>query len=254
MRIEDVWLRYGRRGPWVLKEVSLSLTRGDVAVLVGRNGAGKSTLLRALVGTLVPARGRISGRRDPIAWVPERFPANQPFHVLDYLTFMGGMRGLGSAEARSAVRSWADRFNLTPYLNVRLGSLSKGTAQKVGLTQALLTPPGLLVLDEPTEGLDAAVLAELPMVVAEVTAAGGTVLVSDHSGKLVDLPGAQRWVVAGGRVAAERLPTDDTRCVIEVAVASARAADTVAQLRASGHEILGVRDEPTLDHAHWTAS
>jgi ABC-2 type transport system ATP-binding protein len=254
VRIEDVWLRYRRRGPWVLREVNLSLTRGDVAVLVGRNGAGKSTLLRSLVGTLVPARGRISGRRDPIAWVPERFPANQPFHVLDYLVFMGAMRGLAPVEAKSAVYNWAERFNLTPYFNVRLGSLSKGTAQKVGLTQALLTPPGLLVLDEPTEGLDAGVLTELPMVVSEVTASGGTVLVSDHSGKLVDLPGAQRWIVAGGRVAVERVAADDgTRCVIEVAVTPARAADTVAQLRAAGHDILGVREE-SPDHAHWTAS
>jgi ABC-type multidrug transport system ATPase subunit len=190
---------------------------------------------------------------DPVAWVPERFPANQPFQVLDYLAFMGGMRGLSPAEATSVARGWAERFHLTPYLRVRLGSLSKGTAQKVGLTQALLTPPGLLVLDEPTEGLDAGVLAELPAVIAGVTAAGGTVLVSDHSGKLVDLPGAQRWIVAGGRVAVERIAADDTRCVIEVAVASARAADTVAQLRAAGHDILGVREE-SLDHAHWTAS
>jgi ABC-type multidrug transport system ATPase subunit len=77
--------------------------------------------------------------------------------------------------------------------------VSKGTAQEVGLTQALLTRPDLLVLDEPTEGLDAAVLAELPLVIAEVTAAGGAVVVSDHSGKLVDLPGSDKWNVAGAR-------------------------------------------------------
>src|SRR3954466_3737017 len=181
------------------------LGRGDVAVLLGRNGAGKSTLLRALAGAQLPTRGRITGRPHPVAWVPERFPPNQPFTVIDYLTHMGAMRGLDTAAARTAAQSWAERLQLSSYLNVRLGSLSKGTAQKVGLSQALLTPPGLLVLDEPTEGLDAAVLAELPMIIGEVTAAGGTTLVSDHSGKLAELPGAQRWTVAGGRVIPERM-------------------------------------------------
>jgi ABC-type multidrug transport system ATPase subunit len=157
---------------------------------------------------------------------------------------MGAVRGLTATAARSIARAWAERFNLMPYLDVRLSSLSKGTAQKVGLTQALLTEPRLLVLDEPTEGLDAAVLAELPLIIDEVTSAGGIVLVSDHSGKLVEFPGAQHWLVAGGRVTAGRTGVDDTRCVIEVAVTASRASATVARLRAEGHHILGVREEP----------
>lgn len=243
MRIEDLWLRYGRRAPWVLQEVNLSLSAGEIAVLVGRNGAGKSTLLRAISGTFVPARGRILGRPMPVAWVPERFSADQPFTVRDYLAFMGAVRGLTTAAARDVAGAWADRFNLAPYLDTRLPALSKGTAQKVGLTQALLVTPGLLVLDEPTEGLDAAVLAELPLVVEEVTSRGGIVLISDHSGKLVELPGSHRWLVGGGRVQADRIGADEVRCVIEVAVTASRAEAAVAQLRAAGHEILGVREE-----------
>jgi ABC-2 type transport system ATP-binding protein len=244
VRVEDVWLRYGRRAPWVLREVSLSLPAGETVVLSGRNGAGKSTLLRALTGTLPPARGRISGRPGAVAWVPERFPADQPFAVLDYLTLMGAVRGLVPRVARSAAGDWAERFHLTPFLGARLTSLSKGTAQKVGLIQALLVRPGLLVLDEPTEGLDGSVLAELPRVIAEVTATGGAVVVSDHSGTLVDLPGARTWVVAGGRITDVGTGGHDTRCVIEVAVSADRAAAAVAQLRAAGHEVLRVRAEP----------
>jgi ABC-2 type transport system ATP-binding protein len=243
MRIEDLWLRYGRRAPWVLREVNLSLAPGDIAVLVGRNGGGKSTLLRAITGTLTAARGRIAARPAPVAWVPERFPVDQPFTVLDYLTFMGSARGLAPAAAQVVAGNWAERFSLTPYLDTRLPALSKGTAQKVGLTQALLTPPGVLVLDEPTEGLDAAVLAELPLIIDEVTERGGMVLVSDHSGKLVELPGSHRWLVAGGHVVDEPAGTDDSRCVIEVSVAANRTDATVAQLRAAGHQVLGVRHE-----------
>jgi ABC-type multidrug transport system ATPase subunit len=247
MRVEDVWLRYDRRAPWVLREVTLSLSGGETAVLLGRNGAGKSTLLRAIVGTLAPARGQINGRPPAVAWVPERFPPDQPFNVLDYLTFMAAVRGLKPATARTVARDRAERLHLTPYLGVRLPSLSKGTAQKVGLSQALLTRPDLLVLDEPTEGLDAAVLAELPLIIAEVTAAGGAVVVSDHSGKLVDLPGARRWMVADGRVSVEQAGATGARQLIEVAVSADRAAATVAQLRAAGHDVLRVRGEPTSE-------
>jgi ABC-2 type transport system ATP-binding protein len=245
MRIDDVWLRYGRRASWVLREVNLSLSAGETAVLVGRNGAGKSTLLRALVGTLAPARGAISERPAPVGWVPERFPPDQPFTVLDYLTHMGTVRGLTAPAARSAARTWADRFQLTPHLGVRLSALSKGTAQKVGLTQALLVEPLLLVLDEPTEGLDAAVLADIARLIAEVTAAGGMVVVSDHSGKLVDLPASRRWLAADGRVV-ETVADAGTRCVIEIATAADRAPAAVAHLRSVGYDVLGVREEPVI--------
>jgi len=244
MRIEGVWLRYGRRAPWVLRDVDLALGEGGIAVLLGRNGAGKSTLLHAAVGTLVPVRGRIVDRPTPVGWVPERFPADQPFTVSDYLTAMGRVRGLPSPATARAVADLVERLHLGDYHSTRLSDLSKGTAQKVGLAQALVVAPRLLVLDEPTEGLDAATLAELPAIVAEVAAAGGGVLISDHSGKLVDLPGAQRWIVADGRVWPDgRHPdAEDGRWVIEVAVPASRAEATIAQLRAAGNDVLGVRE------------
>jgi len=246
MRIEGLWLRYGRRAPWVLRDVDLTLPDGGTAVLLGRNGAGKSTLLQAIVGTLRPSRGRIVDRPARVGWVPERFPADQPFTVTGYLAAMGAVRGLDAAAAGRAAGAWAERLNLTDYLGIRLSELSKGTAQKVGLAQAVLVPPALLVLDEPTEGLDAATLAEVPAVVAEVTRSGGGVLVSDHSGKLVDLPGAQRWLVGGGTVRVGYAEgVDDSRVVIEVAVPADLADATIAQLRAAGHDVLRVREDST---------
>jgi ABC-type multidrug transport system ATPase subunit len=245
MRIEGVWLRYGRRAPWVLREVDLALAEGGIAVLLGRNGAGKSTLLHAAVGTLLPARGRVVDRPTPVGWVPERFPADQPFTVADYLAAMGRVRGLAAPAAERAATAWAQRLHFTEYLAVRLSDLSKGTAQKVGLAQAMVVPPRLLVLDEPTEGLDAVTLTELPVIVAEVTAAGGRVLISDHSGKLVDLPGAQRWIVADATVwlDLDHPTAEDARWVIEVAVPASRAEATIAQLRAAGNDVLRVREE-----------
>ncbi|MEU8410759.1 ATP-binding cassette domain-containing protein [Micromonospora sp. NPDC048842] len=243
MRLENVWLRYHRRGPWVLQGIDVRIGPGEVAIVLGRNGVGKSTLLQVAAGVLRPGRGRVTDRPARVGWVPERFPADQPFTVTRYLTGMARVAGLGRAAADEAVTSWTDRLGLAAFRSVRLPELSKGTAQKVGLAQALLRPPGLLVLDEPWEGLDAATRELVPELIAEVLAADGSVLVSDHRGETVRLPAARRWLVADGSLAEETSSTDGTIAVVEVAVPAARVAGTVARLRAEGHQVLRVRSD-----------
>ncbi|TCB99215.1 ABC transporter ATP-binding protein [Micromonospora zingiberis] len=241
MRLEDVWLRYRRGGPWVLRSVTIGIGPGEAAVVLGRNGAGKSTLLQLVAGILPPARGRVVDRPAVVGWVPERFPADQPFTVQGYLTAVARVRGLSPAQADRAVRGWLDRLGLGPFQGVRLAQLSKGTAQKVGLAQALLRPPGLLVLDEPWEGLDAAARELVPEVVGEVLADGGSVLVSDHRGETARLPGAREWTVADQTVT-ERAPTGgEALVVVELAIPATQVADAVHRLRAEGHHILRVR-------------
>ncbi|MDG4806292.1 ATP-binding cassette domain-containing protein [Micromonospora sp. WMMD1120] len=241
MRLENVWLRYHRRGPWVLRGIDARLGPGEVAIVLGRNGAGKSTLLQVATGVLRPGRGRVTGRPGRVGWVPERFPADQPFTVARYLTGMARVAGLGRAAADAAVASWTDRLGLSAFRSVRLPELSKGTAQKVGLAQAMLLRPGLLVLDEPWEGLDAATRELVPELIDEVLAAEGSVLVSDHRGETVRLPAARRWLVADGSLSEEASEADETIAVVEVAVPAARVAGAVARLRAEGHQILRVR-------------
>jgi ABC-type multidrug transport system ATPase subunit len=223
-----------------LKDISLPVD--DYTALVGANGAGKSTLLAAAAGLLRPARGRILDRPTVIGWLPERLPPEQPFTALEYLVTCGRVRGLGEDAARRAAVGWAGRLGLTPVLGVRLAELSKGTVQKVALAQALLVRPGLLVLDEPADGLDADTRDRLPAIVTELAAEGATILVSDHLDELAGLPGAVRCLVTDGRVEAE--PTAASgRCVIEVAASADGAAAAVAALRAAGHEVLRVREE-----------
>ncbi|MEU0549405.1 ATP-binding cassette domain-containing protein, partial [Micromonospora sp. NPDC005979] len=215
---------------------------GEVAVVLGRNGVGKSTLLQVAAGVLRPGRGRVVDRPDRVGWVPERFPADQPFTVSRYLTGMARAAGLGRSAADEAVTTWTQRLGLDAFRSVRLPELSKGTAQKVGLAQAMLRTPGLLVLDEPWEGLDAATRELVPELIDEVLADGGTVLVSDHRGETVRLPAARRWSVAAGALTEETAPADEEAiAVVEVAVPAARVAGTVARLRAEGHQILRVR-------------
>jgi ABC-type multidrug transport system ATPase subunit len=240
MRLDDVWIRYAARSPWILREVTLELPPGEVAVVLGRNGAGKSTLLGAVAGVLPVGRGRVTGRPAVVGWVPERFPNYQINTTRGYLTQLARIRGLSPAQAASTVDGWIERLHLTPFAQAKLTELSKGSAQKVGLAQALLVTPGLLVLDEPWEGLDALTKLELPGIIAEVRAAGGAVLVSDHRGEAVNLPGATRWSVADGRVApAHAIPRQ--RMVIEIEVDEADAAEVADRLRAQGHDVVGVR-------------
>ncbi|MFD6564563.1 ATP-binding cassette domain-containing protein [Micromonospora profundi] len=246
MRLENVWLRYHRRGPWVLRGVDAQIGPGEVAVVLGRNGVGKSTLLQVAAGVLRPVRGRVADRPARVGWVPERFPADQPFTVASYLTGMARMAGLGRAAADEAVATWTQRLGLGALRAVRLPELSKGTAQKVGLAQAMLRRPGLLVLDEPWEGLDAATRDLVPELIDEVLAGGGSVLVSDHRGETVRLPGARRWSVADGSLTEETPPADEAIAVVEVAVPAARVAGTVARLRADGHQILRVRADTSI--------
>ena len=91
-----------------------------------------------------------------------------------------------------------DRFGLGPLMHAPLAELSKGSAQKVGLAQALLVPPGLLVLDEPWSGLDADARAAVPEVVQQVVRSGGTVVVADHQQQVAALSPDLRWHVEGG--------------------------------------------------------
>ncbi|MFC0041196.1 ATP-binding cassette domain-containing protein [Actinomadura rayongensis] len=192
MRLDDVGFRYHRRGPWILRDVTLELAPGRVVEVTGANGAGKSTFLRLAAGLRRPRRGRVTGRPGRIGYAPERFPAAQPFTVRAYLTHMAALHG----RRGDVVRTWSERLGFAHLLDVRLSELSKGSAQKVGLAQALLHEPDLLILDEPFAGLDARTRDELPALIAERAAEGATVVVSDHQRVLGPIRDRDRLLVA----------------------------------------------------------
>jgi ABC-2 type transport system ATP-binding protein len=241
VRFQQVSFRYARRASWTLHEVDQVVEPGETIVVLGRNGAGKSTLLQLAAGVLRPARGSIRDRPPVVGWVPERFPADQPFTAGGYLHRMAEVRGLTDP---AVVDRWIERLLLSEHAGTRLTDLSKGTAQKVGLAQALLVRPGLLVLDEPWEGLDAAARTLIPGIVAEVTEAGGSVLVSDHRGEITSLTGARHWTVADGTVTAREAPaTEEDEVIVQVAVRRSDADQAVVRLRAAGHRVLGVREQ-----------
>jgi ABC-type Mn2+/Zn2+ transport system ATPase subunit len=238
VRLDEVWVRY-RHGPWVLRDVTAELAPGEGATIVGPNGAGKSTLLKLAAGLLRPNRGTVRERPGRVGYVPERFPADQPFTPRRYLAAMAAAHGRVAADAAAGIEVWAERLRFTSLLDRPIAELSKGSAQKVGLMQAMLGHPELLVLDEPWEGLDAATRGEVPRIVADVLGAGGQVLISDHLGQTGALPGLRRWDLTGG-VLREPDGTEDV-AVIEIEVAGSEVRTAVENLRAAGHKVVNVR-------------
>ncbi|GAA3080475.1 ATP-binding cassette domain-containing protein [Streptomyces roseofulvus] len=206
VRLAGVGRRYGARGPWVLRGVDLHLAAGRLVRATGANGTGKSTLLRLVAGVDAPAEGRITGRPSRTAYVPERFPPALPFTALGYLVHLGRLQGLGRAAARARAGEWLERFGAGAYAGTALAGLSKGSAQKVAVAQALLAAPGLLVLDEAWTGLDAGARAELDRAVRERVAAGATVVFVDHDPRRLAGEADTTLRVEGGRVRAEAHP------------------------------------------------
>jgi ABC-type multidrug transport system ATPase subunit len=199
LRCEAVRKRY-RGGRWILDDVDMEVSAGDVLAVVGSNGSGKSTLLRILVGLSQPTSGTVSGRPSRIGYVPDRFTAHDRVSALSYLTHMGRIRGMSGSAARSRGLQLLDRLALVGGRNAPLRTLSKGNAQKVAVAQALLVQPDLLVLDEPWSGLDASAHGVLAEFIDEVAGKGGAVVFTDHREAITETRASGAYAITDGRV------------------------------------------------------
>jgi ABC-2 type transport system ATP-binding protein len=139
----------------VLKDVSLSINDGEVIGLLGPNGAGKSTLMKIMVGVWDATSGEVQVPKA-IGYLPELNPLYEDMYVREYLRFFVSLRSKeqGAKSQDKVVEELIERVGLTSEANKRVGQLSKGYKQRVGLAQAMIGNPELLILDEPTTGLD----------------------------------------------------------------------------------------------------
>ncbi|MER6942439.1 ABC transporter ATP-binding protein [Nonomuraea sp. NPDC000554] len=232
MRLSKVSFRYRRREPSVIREVDAHLEPGDVVEVTGVNGAGKSTLLRLLAGLTRPTEGTITGRPAVVGFAPDRFPVEQPFTVSGYLRHMSRVRGGARWEP------WAERLNMSHLLGLRLGELSKGSAHKVGLAQALMASPRLLILDEPFAGLDADTRDALPSLVTDLSADGVVVVASDHQGGLRRLAGLRHWTIQHGHLL-ERAPEPllpSPQVTVEITLPAGELPAFLSRMRADGYQ------------------
>ncbi|MFT4297272.1 MAG: ABC transporter ATP-binding protein [Micropruina sp.] len=196
LELARVTKRYRRGGPTVLDEVSLRLRRGELAELRGHNGSGKSTLLRVACGFSQPSGGRVVRSSAGFGFVPDRVAPPGRMTGRSYLTHLGSMAGMERHQIAVAAESVTARLGLDPGLDAPLGTLSRGNLRKVLLTQCLIRPVHLMVLDEPFIALDADASDALTELILERADAGVTFLIATHGS---GLPGV-RWVLSQGRL------------------------------------------------------
>ena len=139
----------------VLRDVNLAIGDGEVVGLLGPNGAGKSTLMKIMVGVWDASKGVVQVPRS-IGFLPEQNPLYEDMYVREYLRFFVELRTNSQLPMSHSqlVEDLVERVGLTPEANKKVGQLSKGYRQRVGLAQAMIGNPELLILDEPTTGLD----------------------------------------------------------------------------------------------------
>ncbi|MDX1683559.1 MAG: ATP-binding cassette domain-containing protein, partial [Phycisphaeraceae bacterium] len=216
--------------------------RGQIVGFLGPNGAGKTTTLRILTGYLPPTSGRatIAGHnvlttpaeaRARIGYLPESTPLYPEMRVSEYLHFRGRLMNMPRARRKDRIATVCDRCGLAGKERRVIGHLSKGNRQRVGLAQALLHDPPVLILDEPTAGLDPNQVSHVRELIAELKHEH-TVLISTHILPEVEKTADHVIIIAGGRIAAEGTPKE-----LREKVASG--AHVRAQIRADREAVAG---------------
>ena len=164
----------------VLKDICLTINDGEVVGLLGPNGAGKSTLMKIMVGVWNATNGEVQVPKS-IGFLPEQNPLYEDMYVREYLRFFVGLRSKeqGAKNKDQLVEELIERVGLQREAYKKIGQLSKGYRQRVGLAQAMIGDPELLILDEPTTGLDPNQLEDIRALIREM-GAQRTVILSTH--------------------------------------------------------------------------
>ena len=208
--------QYGRLR--AVDDLSFRVQPGEVLGFLGPNGAGKSTTMRMLAGFVTPTAGtaRICGHNvqdDPIAarralgFLPEGAPTYPDMTTAAFLAFIAGIRGYRGTAARARIEQAVEATQLGGVLGQRIETLSKGFKRRVGLAQALLHDPPVLVLDEPTDGLDPNQKHEVRTLIRRM-APEKAIVISTHILEEVDAVCTRAIIIAAGRIVADATPEE----------------------------------------------
>jgi len=209
--VERLSMHYG--ATVALSDVSFSVRRGELVGFLGPNGAGKSTVMKILTTVIIPTSGtaRVGGYdiraaaldvRRQTGYLPEQVPLYTEMQVDEYLTFVGRARGLSGAGLRQRLEWVATSCALGAAWRRPTGELSRGYRQRVGLAQALLSDPAVLILDEPTTGLDPLQIIEIRTLLRSI-ARQKAILFSTHVLQEVEAVADRVVIIHAGRVVAD---------------------------------------------------
>jgi ABC-2 type transport system ATP-binding protein len=199
-------------------DVSFDIGRGEVVGLLGHNGAGKTTIMKMLTGFLEPDAGeiRVDGldiatqRRavqGRIGYLPENCPLYPEMTVIDYLDHQAALHGVGPDDRPAAIRGALERTELTAKATATIATLSRGYRQRVGVAQAILHGPAVLILDEPTNGLDPSQIQHMRDLIRDL-AESATLIISTHILQEVEAVCDRVLILRAGRLALDQRLTD----------------------------------------------
>ena len=216
IEVSHLTKQYGRH--LAVDDLSFTVEDGRIYGLLGPNGAGKSTIMNILTGYIAPTSGevKVAGFSLPeqaqqakacVGYLPEQPPLYPEMTVQEYLDFAAELKGVRRAERKEQVRRAARRTGLEEVLPRLIRSLSKGYRQRVGIAQALLGSPKLIILDEPTVGLDPAQVIEIRKLIRELGKAH-TVILSSHILSEVQAVCSQVLILSKGHLVAVGAPEE----------------------------------------------
>jgi ABC-2 type transport system ATP-binding protein len=216
IEIENLTRRFGAF--IAVDHISFSVERGEVLGFLGPNGAGKSTTMKMITGFLTPTSGsvRVDGhdvQRDPIVvkknigYLPEGAPLWADMSAGRFLEFIAGVRGLSGAARIDRIRDVVAKTQIGSVLEQPIDTLSKGFKRRVGLAQALLHDPDVLILDEPTDGLDPNQKHEVRQLIAEMSEEKA-IVISTHILEEVEAVCTRAIIIANGRIVADATPAE----------------------------------------------
>ncbi len=227
-----------------LKNATFQVNRGEVVGFLGPNGAGKTTAMKILTCFIAPSGGtaRIGGAdifddpiavREAIGYLPESTALYTEMLVLEYLEFVGKMRGLRGSGLHTRLRKVVEETSLGDVIGKSIGELSKGFRQRVGLAQALIHEPPVLILDEPMSGLDPNQAAEIRQLIREI-GRERTVILSTHNLAEVQVTCGRVLIISQGQLVADDTP--------EELAARGGKPRFVATLQKNGHSASDIRE------------
>lgn len=209
--IKNLTKQYGQQK--ALDNISLAINEGEIVGLLGPNGAGKSTMMKIVTCFIPPTSGEVKvcgfdineqpmNIRSLIGYLPEQNPLYNELYVRESLEFIAGIHGIKGKERKERVEYMIEKVGLTKEVKKRIGMLSKGYKQRVGIAQAMIHNPKVLILDEPTTGLDPNQLVDIRNLIKEL-GQDKTVILSTHIMQEVEAVCNRVVIINNGKLVAD---------------------------------------------------
>lgn len=250
-------------GQRAVDQISFAVEPGQIVGFLGPNGAGKSTTMKVATGYLTPTEGTVlvngfDVRTNPmdvrrsVGYLPEHNPLYLDLYIKEYLRFAGSLHGMAGEPLKRAVAEVIERVGLGQEQHKRIGQLSKGYRQRVGLAQALLHNPPVLILDEPTTGLDPNQLTEIRQVIREA-GRDKTVLFSTHIMQEVEAICDRVVIINRGQLVADS-PLKQLRAQLDGAVTVVAEFESDLTNATALEQLPGVRSVERVDRGQYRIS